>query len=522
MEDSKPSKGNMSLPQRIPLSKKGSNPVVQFKLLAEKIRVMIVGAGIEQILATRISTSKEIAALYVKRFEHLGDQILDFDVPVSGTPASGLDKLADVSKQPLEQKLRREVGEIYAKRKALQEEKDKVGKSPSKVKKEVKKESVKKGSLSPSSPSASSTLTPSAPQGESQETQQVLAQKREARESKRGKRTQSETGASDAESENDSDNQTNTKLRGMRSMLAGSKSSRLPDLPADSGMAEMLGLSNQEVKGLSKLDGYYINCMTWGIEPANVYHLRVKLFNWMASCLMSETDEKVRGPYSHLIEKVATYDVAGLYLAIKEAFTRVSIISVSNTIMDFFALCARLINEKGVDIVVAHEKLTDKLGELNDMTKTLNAERKGLFAGLQFPPTLISAVIIQIASGQSAFQHFITQYLLNKDLQAVDIDAGTLIRLMLDYDEGQKMLNARRNYPAEEKGRAARANTQEGEKSKAKGQCPSGGCYSNWNGKPCRTNPCKFKHHKPDSETGSDSQGSSSSSANPAKGKEKG
>ena len=199
----------------------------------------------------------------------------------------------------------------------------------------------------------------------------------------------------------------------------------------------MLGLSSSEVKGLSKLEGYYINCMTWGIEPANVYHLRVKLFNWMVTCLMSE-DEKVRGPYSHLVDKVPIYDVVGLYLAIKETFTRVSIISVSNTIMDFFALCARLINEKGVDIVVAHEKLTEKLGELNDMTKTLNAERKGLFAGLQFPPTLISAVIIQIASGQSAFQHFITQYLLNKDLQAVDIDAGTLIRLMLDYDEGQK------------------------------------------------------------------------------------
>ena len=303
MEDSKQSKNGLVLRKRIHLSKKGANPLVQWKVLAETIKVTIVEAGIEQILATRISTSKEIAGLYVERFKHLGRKILDFDVPVSGLPVSGLDKLADVSKQPLEQKLRRQVEEIYTKREALQEEKDKVGKTTSKTKKEVKKESIKRGSPSSSASFTASAFTPSAPQGEAQDVQQSLAQKREARESQKGKQAQSETGASDAESEDDPDEQPSTKLKGMRSMLAGSKSSRLPDLPADSGMAEMLGLSNQEVKGLSKLEGYYINCMTWGIEPANVYHLRVKLFNWMASCLMSE-DEKVRGPYSHLVDKV--------------------------------------------------------------------------------------------------------------------------------------------------------------------------------------------------------------------------
>ena len=95
-------------------------------------------------------------------------------------------------------------------------------------------------------------------------------------------------------------------------------------------MAEMLGLSNQEIKGLSKVEGYYINCLTWGIEPSHCYALRVKLFNWMMSCLASVNDEKVKGPYSHLGDKVSMYDVAGLYLVIKENFTRVSIISVSN------------------------------------------------------------------------------------------------------------------------------------------------------------------------------------------------
>ena len=377
MEDvGKNSKGTIAQLERICLSKKGSNPLTQWKMFADKIKVTIVEAGIEQILATRISTSKEIAALYVERFKHLGDRILDFDIPVSGTPVSGLDKLTDISKQPLELQLRLEVQEIYSKRKALQESNEKVGKSPSKTKKEMKKESGKKGSQSPDTSSTPPSLTPSAPQSGSQDAQQALAQKREARESKRGKQAQSETGASDAESGDDTDGQPNSKLKGMRSVLASSKSSRLPNLPVDSGMAEMLGLSSQEVKGLSRLEGYYINCMTWGMEPANVYHLRVKLFNWMATCLMSEGDKKVKGTYSHLIETVPTYDVAGLYLAIKETFTRVSIISVSNSIMDFFTLCGTLINQKGVDIVVAHEKLTEKLGELNDMTKTLNAERK--------------------------------------------------------------------------------------------------------------------------------------------------
>jgi hypothetical protein len=240
----------------------------------------------------------------------------------------------------------------------------------------------------------------------------------------------------------------------------------------------------------------------------------------MISCLASVNDEKVKGPYSHLGDKVSMYDVAGLYLVIKENFTRVSIISVSNTIMDFFALCQRLINEKG-NIVLAHEKLNEKLEELNDMTKTLNAERKGLFAGLVFPKTLISAVLIQIASRQQAFQHFITQYLMNKDLQAVDIDAATLIRLLLDYDEQQKLLNGRHNHSSEERGRAARANTNETGGKSSKGQCPKGGCYVNWNTGNCPNNPCKFTHNKPHSETDSDSHGSPASTSTNSKGKEK-
>ena len=53
MEDSKQSKSGLVLKKRIHLSKKGANPLVQWKLLAETIKVMI--ADVENFNKSTIS-----------------------------------------------------------------------------------------------------------------------------------------------------------------------------------------------------------------------------------------------------------------------------------------------------------------------------------------------------------------------------------------------------------------------------------------------------------------------------------
>ena len=108
----------IAIRKRFPYDEKKGTPVTWFTQFAKILQEMLTECGLNEILATRLSTCKEIPELYIARFAHeqTPDELARFDIPVSGIPLSGFDKLVDIAKQPLEIRLRAEVVEILEKR----------------------------------------------------------------------------------------------------------------------------------------------------------------------------------------------------------------------------------------------------------------------------------------------------------------------------------------------------------------------------------------------------------------------
>ena len=139
----------LTLRKRLPYDEKKGTPVTWFTQWAKILQEMLTECGMNEMLATRLSTFEGLAELYVERFKQKTlKEISRFEVPVSGIPVTGFDKMIDIEKQPLEIRLRDQVREILDRRAgrsgAAHTEKSKLsdglGKTPSKS---TKKERVK-------------------------------------------------------------------------------------------------------------------------------------------------------------------------------------------------------------------------------------------------------------------------------------------------------------------------------------------------------------------------------------------
>lgn len=71
----------------------------------------------------------------------------------------------------------------------------------------------------------------------------------------------------------------------------------------------------------------------WPIETTAVRSARTQMWEWMTKCLMKGTSP---GPFSHLVDEVNKYDVAGLFLLIKQSCDVQNVFTTHDTIMDFW------------------------------------------------------------------------------------------------------------------------------------------------------------------------------------------
>ena len=503
-------KSNLEFGKRLPFDEKAGKLASQFAKMSNHFCNVLKDGDRQQVLFTILLSNPDLAKIYYVRWkdEYPGELLKEFPIPVTGQPNNSFDKLAKPEEDPFELKLRAQVLNIID-----------------------KKGDVTKGSNPSSSSSSSSTSSTSkdaAPptaskrktgREEAEMLQRAIAELEEDPEDKTKKDRVQEL--------NDLQSQPRTKtepstpgVTGLKSLVSSTSTKHLSKLPGISEeLADMLGLSIKETKEAFIMEGRFIDVSSWKQETDNVRTDRVKAWLYLRSCLMLPSDEKLRGPFSYLIDSVALYDVAALYKAMKSTFSKVSYMSATHDMMDFYLTCTKMINDK-VSVSLAHEQLTRKLEEFNESVRLLDTAHGGIFEGLQIPKGIISVVIIQIAHKQPAFNRMITEYLLNKDLSKMDLQPAALVQHMAEWSQNQSALDSRQNYQIP--GSGGKASRAQGKGTEGKEEMKKGACRRNWNNQPCDKSSCKYKHFNPEPETTSDSQGSTSStSTGKGKGKPK-
>ena len=502
-------KSNLDFGKRLPFDEKAGKLASQFAKMSNHFCNVLKDGDRQQMLFTVLLSHPDLAKIYYLRWkdDYPGDELREFPVPVTGQPTSSFDKLSKPEEDPFEQKLRTQVLKFISKKGGVKD-----GSDPSL-------------STSSSSYAAPSTTTRRKTGREEAELlQRAIEESQTGENSEDQKKSELASELTELEPKLKAKQEPSTPgVKGIKSLVSsapakGSSGTKLPGISEE--LADMLGLSIKETKEAFILEGRFIDVSSWKQETENVRPDRVKAWLYLRSCLMLPSDEKLRGPFSYLIDSVALYDVAALYKAMKTTFSKVSYMSATHDMMDFYLTCTKMINEK-VSVSLAHEQLTRKLEEFNESVRLLDTAHGGIFEGLQIPKGIISVVIIEIAHKQPAFNRMITEYLLNKDLNKMDLQPAALVQHMAEWSQNQSALDSRQSYQIPGSGgKASRARGEDTEsKEKDSGKMKKGACKFNWNGETCKHQPCAYKHFKPEPETGSDSQGAASSTST---GKKKG